>query len=60
MSEQESRWRSAVCVPFLQCRADDEFDVELIKEKNLCRQPAVEAYIQSGAGLKAPTNSLCK
>lgn len=37
-------------------------DIELIKEENrsLCRQPAVEEQVQSGAGLKAPTNSLCK
>lgn len=43
--------------------AADELNVrELIKSENssLCRQPAAEEQVQSGAGLKAPTNSLCK
>lgn len=47
----------------LQRTAGDELNViELIKEENssLCRQPAVEERVHAGAGLKAPTNSLCK
>ena len=43
--------------------AADELDViELMKKENssLCRQPAVEERVQSGASLKALTNSLCK
>lgn len=42
--------------------AGDELNVvELIKEDgNLCKQPAAEEHVQSEAGLKAPTKSLCK
>lgn len=38
--------------------ADDELTKN--ENSNLCRQPAVEEQVQSRAGLKAPTNSLCK
>lgn len=47
----------------LECTAGDELNViDLIKEENssLCRLPAVEEQVQTGAGLKAPANSLCK
>lgn len=66
MFEQKGKWRGSVSGPFLTgavVRGCDEFNVtQIIKNESssLCRQPNVEEQGQSGAALKAPTNSLCK
>lgn len=44
--------------PFM--RGFNVTDLMKNESSSLCRQPNVEKQVQSGARLKAPTNSLCK